>query len=73
MFSAWSTNGISRKLQPGNVLPGRKTFSSPGIGEIRQAQLQCCPCRLDQKLSDECPAGDFRPGVQYRHFGMNEV
>jgi len=27
MFSVWATNGISRKLQPGNVLPGRKTFS----------------------------------------------
>jgi hypothetical protein len=27
MSSVWATNGISRKLQPGNALPVRKTFS----------------------------------------------
>jgi len=37
MFSVWATNGISRKLQPGNALPGGKLFPSAGIGEIRQA------------------------------------
>jgi hypothetical protein len=37
MFSVWATNGISRKLQPGNALPEGKLFPSAGIGEIRQA------------------------------------
>jgi hypothetical protein len=39
MISVWATNGISRKLQPGNVLPGRKTFSQLASG--RYAKPSC--------------------------------